>query len=840
MHGMGIKIQPTLGNKMVENYKKPTAQPELDFLQRLSLHKNGLIFCQEWTQRVDEMLAEQLEQGQLEQRWQRNPHTAARPFALLAMGGYGRAELCPYSDIDVLFLLPASADLALQNFIETAQRDFWDAGLKISAQLLTIKELPQQLKKDFLLLTALMESRLIWGDARLLQLAQKTLRQQISPAPKRQSFIREKLRERDARHIKLGASRYQLAPHLKDSPGGLRDLQAFFWVSRALLADPAASLSSPQLLRRLESRKILWREEINRLVKIRRFFLSVRCALHALAGRAEERLTPQHQEELAERLGYQARHGRAPAERFMRHYFLMTRDMGLLWRHLMLALKPRSMAWARPDGFVLQNAMLAFPAVAANEIDASTMLRFFHTALLERRPIHPQSLSLLTRAQKNINEKARQNKEANRFFLEILCHPRGASGTLRLMSECGLLASFVPEFKRIIGLWQPGGYHAYTVDEHTLQALYILQVILAGKREADFPLATQAREHATEHRALLVALFLHDIMKGRSGNHSELGAAVAEKLAPRFGLNDAETASVVFLVRHHLLLSETAHRRDISDPDILEHCAKIIQTKPRLDTLLALTVADINAAGEGRWTDWKAVLLRRLYMALSEKLGTQTIPLAAEKLGLQQDQSRGIIATALWQIESRHDKESKTTELCCKVPDAAENFAALAGCITLLDANILKAETEALSNHEMRITFITQTQQQQSLPSETLHQLQSLLNQKAAGKLDLNARLQQKAQSPLRPPRLASLQRRVEMTKSKTENNYLIELRGQDRPGLLFDLASAVAEAGLNIQRAQIANHGERIIDIFTVHAPSGLDEKAQGIIIKKLLWVLD
>jgi [protein-PII] uridylyltransferase len=495
-----------------------------------------------------------------------NP-TQAERIALCAVGGYGRGELAPSSDIDLLFLLPYKLTARTEQVVEYVLYLLWDLGLKVGHATRSLDECIRLAKSDITIRTSLLEGRIIAGEKPLFDELRKKFRQLIaSTGPE---YVEAKLAERDARHKRMGDSRYVLEPNIKDGKGGLRDLQTLYWIGKYLYGadDPAE----------LVDKGVLTQAEADRFAKAQNFLWTVRCHMHYFAGRAEERLTFDMQPELARRLGYNDRAGMRGVERFMKHYYLVAKDVGNLTRIFcaaleaehkrkpMIALPSLNLFKREIDGFLIVSGRLSVTNGAIFAKKPVEMLRLFHAAQANDLDIHPKALQAITRELRRVDE-VRDDPEANRLFLEMLTSPKDPETTLRRLNEAGVLGRFVPDFGRVVAQMQHDMYHVFTVDEHTIFAIGILRGIEEGKFAESMPVASEVVHKIDSRRALYVALMCHDIAKGRGGDHSILGAEVATKLGPRLGLTPEETETASWLVRYHLIMSRTAFHRDLNDP----------------------------------------------------------------------------------------------------------------------------------------------------------------------------------------------------------------------------------------------------------------------------------
>src|SRR5471030_1667053 len=555
-----------------------------------------------------------------------NPSAAER-LSVVATGGFGRGELAPLSDLDLLFLRPYKQTPRGEQIVEFMLYLLWDMGLKVGHATRTVEESIRYAERDQTIRTALLEQRYIWGDRALFDELIKLFAQKFLTGDGR-DFVEAKLVERDQRHQRMGDSRYVVEPNVKEGKGGLRDLHLLFWIARYLyrVAKPAE----------LVAKGVLTTGEARHFERAERFLSTVRCHIHYLTNRADDRLSFDLQREISIRLSYQDRPGSRGVERFMKHYYLHAKIVGDLTRIFVAALedshrrKPKLAAlWQslRPrqlDGFRLDGERLSAPSPDMFEKDPAAILRLFHVAQENDFDVHPATLRQITHDIRLI-DRLRNDPEANRLFMAMLTSKHDPETTLRRLNESGVFGRFVPDFGRVVAQTQHDMYHTYTVDEHTIRAIGILNQVEHGLLNDELPLATSLMPKLQSRRALYVALLLHDIAKGRGGDHSELGERIALKLGPRLGLSAEETETAAWLVRYHLAMSGTAFQRDLMDPKTIESFAALVQSPERLRLLLVLTVCDIRAVGPNVWNGWKAALLRQLYYAAERVMSGGTL-----------------------------------------------------------------------------------------------------------------------------------------------------------------------------------------------------------------------
>ncbi|HZV58126.1 MAG TPA: [protein-PII] uridylyltransferase, partial [Sphingobium sp.] len=552
-----------------------------------------------------------------------NNPTAAERLSLIAVGGYGRGEMAPYSDVDIGFVTPYKPTAWTEQVIESMLYVLWDLGLKVGHSSRSIDETVRMARADLTIRTALLEARFIWGDRETFDTTQRRFMDEVVRDTGR-AFVAEKLAERDARHKLMGDSRYVVEPNVKEGKGGLRDLHTLFWIGKYM--------NRVHSVAELVDVGLLTRAELSQFQRAENFLWAVRCHMHMVSRRAEDRLTFDLQIEVARRMGFTERRGRSEVERFMHLYFLTAKTVGdltgVFLAHLDDQLAKRGRRYLpsffnRPrklDGFVLDRGRITVPDDDFLRADPVRMIEIFALADKHGLEIHPNAMRALNRDAVLINYKVRNDPRANALFLGVLTSPRDPQTVLRWMNEAGVFGRFVPDFGRVVAQMQFDMYHHYTVDEHTIRAIGLLAQIEKGEFREEHPLSTAIIQKINSRRVLYVAVLLHDIAKGRGGDHSVLGAEIARTLCPRLGLTAAETETVAWLVRWHLLMSATAFKRDLADFKTIMDFCEIVQSPERLRLLSLLTVVDIRAVGPGVWNSWKRQLLNDLYEAAEEVL----------------------------------------------------------------------------------------------------------------------------------------------------------------------------------------------------------------------------
>jgi [protein-PII] uridylyltransferase len=780
--------------------------------------------------------------------------SAAERLALCALGGYGRTEMAPFSDVDILFLIPGKLTGWGEQMIESILYSLWDLGLKVGHATRSIDELVRMSQEDVTIRTAMLEARFLWGDRAIFEEASAEFRRQVTAGTDR-DFTQQKLAERDARHKRMGDSRYVVEPNVKEGKGGLRDLHTLFWIGKYVhRVERAAELVDAGLLTPREYRQFN---------KAETFLWAVRINMHDIAGRGEDRLTFDLQRDLAKRLNYRDRAGMSAVERFMRHYFLIARQVGDLTGVFLAHLEERfaesrfrlpslTRSPKKLDGFTTQRGRIGVPDDDFFREDPVRLIQMFALADRYELEIHPLAMRQASRDAKLIDGAVRRDPRANKLFMDVLTSPRAPDTVLRWMNEAGVFGQFVPDFGRVVARMQYDMYHHYTVDEHTIRAIGLAARIEQGTLRGEHPLSTAIVRQIASRRALYVAVLLHDIAKGRGGDHSELGAEVAKRLCPRFGLSPAETETVAWLVKYHLLMSATAFKRDLLDPKTIQDFVAIVQSADRLRLLLVLTVVDIRAVGPGTWSEWKAQLLRDLYNAAEElirlghqqhgreeRIAAQQAELA-ETLGWPKrrfaayakrffdsywiaETHASLLANAR-QIEETEgtlsvattvDETLGATQISIYAPDNAGLFYRIAGGISLCGANILDARVHTTRDGMALDNLIVQGALGQPLDeSAALERLRKTVISAISGEIRLGEKLAERRMARHRAD-VFTVEPDV-LIDNRASNRYtVVEVHALDRPALLYGLTRTFFDAKLTIRSAHVATYGERAVDVF-------------------------
>jgi [protein-PII] uridylyltransferase len=796
-----------------------------------------------------------------------NP-SEAEHMAIIATGGYGRGLLAPGSDIDLLFLLPYKQTAWGESVAEAILYCLWDMGLKVGHATRSVDECIRQAKADMTIRTSVLEARYLLGDQKLFDTLITRFDKEIVSGSAAE-FVTAKLAEREERHRRAGQSRYLVEPNVKDGKGGLRDLHTLFWIAKYVyrVREPAELLD----------KDVFDREEFAIFRRCEDFLWSVRCHIHFVTGHAEERLSFDIQREIAVRLGYTEHPGMKDVERFMKHYFLVAKDVGDLTAVLCAELedqqaKPapvlsRMMAKFRPAGkrslpdtedFIVDNNRITVTNPDVFRRDPLNLLCIFRLAQMHNLPLHPDATRAIRRSLKVVDRNFRRDSKANLLFLEILTGP-DAETVLRRMNEAGVLGRFIHAFGRVVAMMQFNMYHHYTVDEHLLRCIGVLAEIERGDNE-EFALANDLiKKIQPQNRAVLyVALFLHDIAKGRAEDHSIAGARLARQICPRLGFSPAETETVSWLIEFHLVMSTIAQSRDLSDRKTIENFAAVVQSLERLKLLTILTTADIRAVGPGVWNGWKAQLLRTLYYetepvltgGFSEVNRAQRVAMAQAEFKAQmkdwsEQQLEAYVSRhypAYWlKVDLPHqikharflaeaeknkqtletsvsfDPERGVTELTVLAPDHPWLLSIIAGACAMSGANIVDAQiyttTDGLALDTIAVSREFDMEEDELRRAE---RIANAIEGALAGNLKLPEMVAQRAPAKSRLKAFA-VEPEVTINNQWSHRYTVVEVTGLDRPGLLYALTTTLSKLNLNITSAHVATFGERVVDVFYV-----------------------
>jgi len=781
----------------------------------------------------------------LREAWKQ--HNPGKGAAFAATGGYGRGELYPYSDVDLLVLLPAEPSAAEREQLEQLIGLLWDIGLEVGHGVRTRQACLEAASADITVQTALLEMRFLAGNRRLFESVEVDLRELMDPV----AFLEAKLLEQEQRHAKHQDTPYALEPNLKESPGGLRDLQVIHWIARA--AGVGGSL------RDLQSCGLMHADELREFARDERFLKDLRIRLHYVAGRREDRIVFDHQTALAAAMDFGATASRRASEVLMQRYYrtakFVTQLNVILLQNLRARLVPESGA-ARPinERFSVRGELLEASDEGVFERDPRAVLESF--LLLQQHPelrgMTAMTLRALWRARHRVDAKLRRDPHARLLFVHFL-QQRRLVHEFRRMNQYDILGRYLPEFGRIVGQMQHDLFHVYTVDQHILMVVRNLRRFTMPEFAHEFPLCSQLISGFARPWLLYVAALFHDIAKGRGGDHSQFGGRDARRFCRQHGLSAEDGAMVSFLVEQHLSMSSVAQKQDVHDPEVVSEFAARVGTERRLIALYLLTVADVRGTSPRVWNGWKAKLLEDLFRATRRTLTGRNLPLGAALAEKQEEALRLLRLYALsddskdrlWsQLDTtyflRHDAKEiawQTRNLFYQVDAAAPIvrarlapygeglqvmvyakdreglFARICGHFHRASLSILEAKVHTLRNGYALDSFSVLG------PEGTHHRdLIRMVEKELADEL---AR-----EGPLEPPGSGRMSRRVrhfpitplvDIRPDERGSYQVLSIVAGDRPGLLYAVALVLTRHGINLHSAKINTLGDRAEDIFLV-----------------------
>lgn len=805
-------------------------------------------------------LADNLIETLWEQFCSRFPKHSASA-CLIAIGGYGRRELYPYSDLDLLLLCEKGALDAYQPIATELWQSLWDMKIRPAAHCHDPASSEGLARSDHAFLTALLDRRFITGNKELYHQFDRSLQEILTTIPT-SDCVEAKLEERQLRLEKHGASRFLLEPDIKENAGGLRDLHTLYWLARFYYATDSVS----QLVRLGK----LQPAEYRRFRRAHHFLATVRIQLHYMAGRADERLTFDKQKQLGEWLGFRSHEAHLPVERFMKRYFQTARHVSNLTRIFSALLEEELRVEQRSffsrlferertaGAFTIRGKRLNLAEDVVLEDAPHLMLSYFALAQEEELGLHPEALQRISRQLPAINQPFRRSAEANALFLSILLSRKQPDLTLTRLNDAGVLGKFLPDFAYLIGQIQYDGYHVYTVDEHTIRVIRQLNLIETGALKDELPIASEIMHQITSRRALFVAALCHDIAKGRGGDHARQGVNITRRLCKRFRLDRDETELSCWLVEHHLLFSHTAFSRDLDDPQTLTDLIKVVQSPERLKCLLLLTIADIRAVGPSIWNGWKGALLRALYQRADAQMGSshplsrqaridqarrQLLPAlkgwpdtdraqlleegaAAFWLGIpatEQAAIAGLIRNH-WQGKNLicfeyaiHSFEA-ITRLKLVLPDHKGLLHALAGCITRIGGSIAAIRSVTLRDGLAVLLVDIQSKLQTTYEDEEkLATLPELLTNAFRQPHQLDRAVEARRPRPSSRKKALHISPAIYISSAISSESTVIEINATDRIGLLYDITAVLMDMALDIHSSHIVTYGEKAVDVFYV-----------------------
>lgn len=787
----------------------------------------------------------------------------APKIAVIATGGYGRGELFIHSDIDVMFLIEDDKHQQAEAVINLILYTLWDLQLKVGHSVRSVSEAIGESVKDITIRTNLLEARRVSGSRTLTNLFLQRFNEKVIKG-RESEFIEAKLQERAERHQKQGESRALLEPNVKEGKGGLRDLQTLMWLMRACYG--AHKMGEIATLGKISA------DELRDFRRARKFLHLVRLHLHDVAGRAEERLTLESQRQIAERLGYRgADTANQSVERFMKRYFQVTRTVGQLTRTLCFLLEeewgkqPRTgikAMWKSqqlPDGLIITANRLHFASAETLQEKPELMIGIFWYLHRLEIDIHPAAWQLLTRNLKIIDASLRKDEVANGYFMKLLLDTTNPVSSLKRMNESGVLGKFIPDFGLLAGQMQFDLYHTFTVDEHILTALDFLHRLESSQMVQIVPLVSSLFPTITQRRVMILALFCHDIAKGRGGSHHLKGVAIGEKLAKRFGFDKAEQKNLAWLIEHHQHLSMVAFKRDLDDNQTIEDFAAIVPSLEMLNMLYAMTVADIHAVAPNIWNSWKGDLLETLYRKTERVLNQHkqeqreevataidlqqaleaTLPRvnpadittyieAADAVSLEAyDIATHIRIFPCWHavkkgepfgIRFKTQYAQHMTQVTIATKDKNGLFAQISGVFAVCGANIINARICTRQDDIVIDRFAIQNEAGQVFDEDRRQErICARLAQVLAGELDIEQALADAEQRYPNAAEVFEVESQIIIDNDSSHTHTLVEIHCADKRGLLYRVTNALAQAGCSISTAHIATYGEKVVDVFYI-----------------------
>jgi [protein-PII] uridylyltransferase len=770
--------------------------------------------------------------------------------ALVGVGGYGRGELFPYSDVDLLILLDKEADPALQEKLEHLVQGFWDLGLEIGHSIRTVEECISESKADITVQTSLLEARIVCGDEALFDIMRERYHAALDP----QAFFQAKRLEMRQRHVKYQDTPYSLEPNCKESPGGLRDLQVILWVAKAAgLADSWRSFVTRGLITLAEARQLMEKE---------RAFKDIRVRLHLHTKRREDRLVFDVQTAIAESLKFKATpDGRRASEYLMQRYYWAAKAVTQLNAIMLQNIENRLFPQPGKPQVINErfNEINGFIDIKADDtflrLPSTTLEVFLLLALRpELKGMSARTLRALWHSRNVIDDKFRADPANRTLFIQILQAPQGVTHVLRNMNQTSILGRYLPAFRCIIGQMQHDLFHVYTVDQHILMVVRNVRRFTLSEHAHEYPFCSQLIANFPQVWLLYIGALFHDIAKGRGGDHSKLGMLDASEFCRNHGLSDTETELVVFLVEHHLSMSLVAQKKDLSDPDVIAQFAASMKDERHLTALYLLTVADIRGTSPKVWNAWKGKLLEDLYRITLRVLGGEA-PSADRELKNRQEEAMKTLRlyglpinahTTLWeQLDTayflRHDasdiawqtrvlyehQDDNESVVRCRLAlvgeglqvvvytkDRPDLFARICSYFDRKNFSILDAKIQTTKHGYALDTFLVSEQSFAKSYSDIIalieHELtQSVLSQEPLSVPGKGRMSRMSRHFPITP--------RIELHPDERGQYYLLSVSANDRTGLLYSLATVFTKYKINVHSAKVMTLGERVEDVFLI-----------------------
>ncbi len=743
---------------------------------------SGIAAAKKLTKITDDLLIETFVKKQL-----------AKGVAVLAVGGYGREELAPFSDVDLWFL----ADEKDAQSVRDVLYAFWDMGIKISPAIASEPEAIKSAAEDMTVRTTFLDARFLYGDEKKFAAFKKDFAKLIADDVGG-DFIKAKIAEQEALHKKVGFSKYVLEPNIKKTYGGIRDLNYIEWILKYAYGAEKIDSSAAE--------KIFTKEEIKKFLKIKNFFFTARFFLHFLAGKSDDVLSFESQKKIAPLMGYKSRRGEEDADRLMKHFYLAVREVGYLNAALLASFGDEKKTMKNP-------------------LDA---LYFCLDVLDKKKEITPSDIKQIGRLAKKATALLKDEKSKG-VLRKIIVHENNPERALRTLNESGILARIISDFARIYARPQRDIYHVYTVDEHTLKAVGFLRKLMR-KKDDDF--LQKLCAEVADFDVLKMAVFLHDIGKDGTLGHDKKGAETAYKIACEFGFSDAQSERVKWLVANHLLFTKVAYTRDLKDEKTIRNFAAKIVNTDNLAMLLLLTISDICAVAPNVWSDWKYALFKELYQKAFALLKGEKIKLrndAYELFSKMKNRAQSEGKDTLFTLETKEEIAASKVVVFAK--DRVGLFADIVGAMSVSGASIMAAKINTIDGFALD-TFLIQNVPNEYkndaafsafADKEKIQKLEKNMTLALEGKLDVKAKIAAlfKKKKPVANEK-SPLLKRVLIDNEASAVCSVIDINAVDSKGFLYFIASTLTALGLNIQSAHIATYGAKVVDAFYVSEEGG------------------
>ena len=785
-------------------------------------------------------------------------YSSKKTPSVIAVGGYGRGELFPYSDIDIMFLISDKKEKSEEIFIKEILYFLWDLGLKIGHSTRTTKETLNDVNDDIHFETAFLENRYISGNFKSYRILLEKFN--IYKSKKISLFINKKLREQETRHLKHGGTKYILEPNIKEGKGALRDIHNLFWITKYAYID--------NKFLKITSKNFFWLKEKNRIFTAQAFLWKIRVFLHYSSQRQDDNLTFDKQENIAKHLNYRDSQNKFGVEKFMDKFFLVLKDIGILTNIFSSEIEDlfikktltKKIDLKKLEPFVLLNNKLSFQENLFENIkkEPFSLVKIFYIAQKFSLEIQPKTLHFLWKNKNLIHKKLNEFESIKQLLLKIILTKKNPDHWLRRMNECGILGRIIPEFKKIVGQMQYDMYHAYTVDEHIIRGIQYLKMLEKGHLKSVAPLGSALIKEVQNRKALYFAILFHDVGKAGNQDHSIAGAQIVNNFFSSLNLSNEEKNLVEWLVKNHLLMSNVAFNYDIYEPKTIEDFSKKIQSLEKLKLLLVFTVADILSVGPNVWNAWKASLMRQLYF-YTEKVMLGENPYhvvnsnpedlkkalkAKFKSWKKESLEKQInlfpkkywmtfnLETTFWHFKNinfdfndinsnvffRTIEKKLVTELVVSTNDEIGLVSKITGIITSLGIDIVTARVFTLNNNYSLDCFWLQEKANYVKDKEKLAKIKYSLD----NNLKLENKTFQNVKKISKRHKGFNFNNQVLIDNSISEDHTIIEVSGQDSPGLLYYLTEKLNKLKINIQSASVSTFGDKAIDVFYIKDDNG------------------